>query len=100
MSNLAGTYSRQGRWDEAEKLQVEVMQTSKEVLPEGHPSTLTSMANLAVTLRSLGRQQSSLDLMKQCVASSSDVLGPRHPDTLNRCRWIAMWAAEDERGEE
>jgi tetratricopeptide (TPR) repeat protein len=100
MSNLAGTYSDQGRWDEAEKLEVEVMQTSKEVLPEGHPDTLTSMANLAVTLRSLGRQQSSLDLMKQCVASSSDVLGPRHPDTLNRCRWIAMWAAEDERGEE
>ena len=49
MGNLARTYSQQGQWDKAEKLQVEVMEKNKEVLREGHPSTLTSMSNLVGT---------------------------------------------------
>jgi hypothetical protein len=47
MANLASTYRDQGRWDEAEKLEVQVIETSKTKLGVDHPSTLTSMANLA-----------------------------------------------------
>ena len=46
MTNLASTYWNQGRWTEAEELQVQVMETIKRVLGAEHPSTLTSMANL------------------------------------------------------
>ncbi|OCK72871.1 hypothetical protein K432DRAFT_38395 [Lepidopterella palustris CBS 459.81] len=49
MANLASTYIDQGRWKEAEELDVQVMETRKRVLGEGHPDTLTSMANLAST---------------------------------------------------
>jgi len=66
---------------------VEVLETSKRMLGEGHPDTLTSMANLAVTWRDLGRQQSAVDLIDQCIALSSDKLGPRHPNTFDQCRW-------------
>ncbi|KAF1949884.1 hypothetical protein CC80DRAFT_598520 [Byssothecium circinans] len=40
MANLASTYGNQGRWKEAEKLEVQVMETRKRVLGEEHPFTL------------------------------------------------------------
>ena len=49
MANLASTYRNQGRWKEAEELEVQVMETSSRVLGAEHPDTLTSMANLAST---------------------------------------------------
>ncbi len=49
MGNLASTYKNQGRWAEAETLEVQVMETIKTKLGADHPSTLTSMANLAST---------------------------------------------------
>ncbi len=54
MANLAATYSNQGRWEEAEKLQVQVMETRKTKLGADHPDTLTSMANLAVDVLESG----------------------------------------------
>jgi hypothetical protein len=49
IANLASTYSDQGRWVEAEELEVQVMETWKRVLADKHPDTLTSIANLAST---------------------------------------------------
>ena len=43
---LSSAVQDQGRWKEAEELQVQVMETSKRVLGEEHPSTLTTIANL------------------------------------------------------
>ncbi|TKA26545.1 hypothetical protein B0A54_17531 [Friedmanniomyces endolithicus] len=48
-------YQSQGRWKEAEELEVKVMETRMRVLGGEHPSTLTSMANLASTYRKQGR---------------------------------------------
>ncbi|KAJ5560231.1 kinesin light chain [Penicillium frequentans] len=50
MANLASTYRNQGRWEEAEQLEVQVIKIRKMKLGEDHPDTLTSMANLASTL--------------------------------------------------
>jgi hypothetical protein len=41
MANLASTYWNQGRWTEAEKLDVQVMETRKTVLGPEHPDTLS-----------------------------------------------------------
>jgi Tetratricopeptide repeat len=49
MGNLASTYKDQGRWMEAEKLDISVMEIRKRVLGEEHPDMLSSMANLAST---------------------------------------------------
>ena len=51
MDNMASTYHDQGRWAEAEKLFVPVMEVSNTVLGLEHPDTLTSIANLASTYR-------------------------------------------------
>ena len=38
MTNFASTYLEQGRWKEAEELQVQVIETRKRVLGHEHPS--------------------------------------------------------------
>jgi hypothetical protein len=55
MVNLARTYWNQGRWNEAEKLEIQVIDMRKNLLGAEHPDTLTSMGNLANTYRKLGR---------------------------------------------
>jgi tetratricopeptide (TPR) repeat protein len=55
MGNLASTYRNQGRWTEAEEIDVQVIKTSRRVLGEEHPETLRSMGNLASTYRNQGR---------------------------------------------
>ncbi len=46
-AELAEVYYDEGRWKEAEELGVQVMETSRRVLGQEHPSTLTRIANLA-----------------------------------------------------
>ena len=62
MANLAVTYRNQGRWNEAEQLDIQVMDMRKKVLGAEHPDTLTSMANLAVTYRDQGRRNEAEQL--------------------------------------
>uniref|UniRef100_L2FX48 Kinesin light n=1 Tax=Colletotrichum fructicola (strain Nara gc5) TaxID=1213859 RepID=L2FX48_COLFN len=49
MTYLASTYREQGRWKEAEELQVQVMETSKVVCGMAHPGTYSIMGDLAAT---------------------------------------------------
>ncbi|KAF1818224.1 uncharacterized protein K489DRAFT_292282, partial [Dissoconium aciculare CBS 342.82] len=81
MANLASTYRNQGRWGEAEQLEVRVMETSKTVLGAEHPYTLTSMANLAGTYTDQKRWTEAEELLLPAVDAYQRVLGISHPDT-------------------
>ncbi|KYG39759.1 hypothetical protein M433DRAFT_79497 [Acidomyces richmondensis BFW] len=81
MANLASTYRNQGRWKEAEELEVKVVETSRTVLGAEHPSTLTSMANLAVTYFGQERWAEAEELQIQAVAGYKKFYGVHHPDT-------------------
>jgi hypothetical protein len=93
-ANLASTYSDQGRWDEAEKLKLEVLETSKRVLGDEHPSTLTSKANLAHTMQARGRNALALCMMRQSAEGSLRVLGIAHPDSIDRSQILKAWTQE------
>ena len=94
MANLAATYRNQGRWKEAEELNVEVMKTMKSVLGDKHPDTLTSMNNLAFTLQSQARHEEALALMEECFQSRQQVLGKQHPHTQLLLTTLDSWRAE------
>ena len=96
MANLASTYRNQGRWEAAEELQVQVMETRKNKLGADHPDTLTSMNNLAFTWMAAGKGTKSIELMEECVQFRKRVLGVRHPHTLSSCTALANWKAEQE----
>jgi Tetratricopeptide repeat len=58
MGYLATTYVFQGCWNDADALEVLVMEKSKQVLGDDHPHTLLSMENLANTYtRATGMMQ-------------------------------------------
>ena len=46
MANLTLTYRDQGRWEEAEELLLQVMETRSRMLGDEHPDTLSGMVNL------------------------------------------------------
>ena len=100
MANLAATYRDQGRYDEAEKLQVQVMEIRKRVLGEKHPDTLTSIANLASIHRDQERWKAE-ELFVQVMEIRKRVLGQEHPDTLTSMANLASiyvqerWKAEE-----
>ncbi|CZR61670.1 uncharacterized protein PAC_11567 [Phialocephala subalpina] len=81
-ANLASTYRKQGRWEEAGELDVQLIETSKSVFGKDHPDTLRSIANLASTLWSRGRLEEAERLNVQVMESRKRVLGAEHPDTL------------------
>jgi hypothetical protein len=91
MNNLALTFENQGRWEEAEQLQVQVMETSKTKLGADHHNTLTSMANLAFTWESTGRHAEAIDLLKICVAKQQKILGPAHPQAVFISKTLLKW---------
>ncbi|OAG00992.1 TPR-like protein [Paraphaeosphaeria sporulosa] len=89
-----------GRYEEAEELFVQVMETSsrlnvqvmetfKRVLGEEHHSTLTSMANLASTFSNQGRWNEAEELEVQLMETSLRVLGKEHPSTLTSMNNLA-----------
>ena len=82
MANLACTYWNQGRWDEAEKLEVDVMNARKSKLGSDHPDTLAGMGNLAFTYWSQSRVDEAHSLLLYAANTMQQVMGPQHPRAL------------------
>jgi hypothetical protein len=89
MGNLASVYQKQGRWQDAKKLQVQVMQTFKKIQSQEHPDTITSMENLALTYLSLGQLVEAEQLLIQVVDGTRKTLGVNHPSTVEAIRGLA-----------
>jgi hypothetical protein len=73
MSNLAVTYSRQRRWEEAVTLQEEVVRKTTELLGEVHLCTLTTINNL-VDMYSNHAQLEKADELRQKARKISELL--------------------------
>ncbi|KAJ5826076.1 hypothetical protein N7474_003214 [Penicillium riverlandense] len=97
---LARAWSLQGHWEEAEKLEVQVMKTSKTKLGADHPSTLMSMASLASTYRNQGRWEEAEQLQAQVMNTRKRKLGADHPDTLTSMSDLASTYRDQGRWEE
>ena len=72
----------EGRWKEAEELEVQEIEMSTRVFGEEHPDTLISMGNLASTYWSQGRWKEAEELEVQVIEMGIRVLGEEHPSTL------------------
>jgi hypothetical protein len=91
MANLALTYRYRGRLDEAEELEVQVLEARKTKLGADHPDTLTGMNNLAFTWKGCGRDIEALKLMEECVIARTRILGTNHPHTLSSREELLGW---------
>ena len=90
LANLASTYRHQGRWNEAENLESQVLVTAIRVLGEEHPFTLSIRTSLVETYCCQGRFKEAEILGVQLIETSKGVLGKDHPDTLSSMANLAV----------
>jgi len=80
--SLAVIFTLRGLWQDAEELEVQVMETRKRVLGAEHRDTLAGINNLAFTFWNQGRWKEAEELGVQVLKTKKRVLGAEHPSTL------------------
>ncbi|THC88361.1 hypothetical protein EYZ11_012192 [Aspergillus tanneri] len=98
--NIGRCLYSDGRWKEAEELEVQVVELYKQVLGPEHPHTLASMANLASTYSNQGRWKEAEEMEVQVVKLRKQALGPEHPHTLTSMANVASTYRNQGRWEE
>jgi tetratricopeptide (TPR) repeat protein len=93
-------YWEQGRYDEAERLQLEVLKLYKEVLGEKHPNTIQAMSSLASTWWQQGRSDEAEQLELKVLKLRKEVLGIKHPDTIRAMANLALTWCQQDRSDE
>ncbi|KAK0720519.1 hypothetical protein B0H67DRAFT_576503, partial [Lasiosphaeris hirsuta] len=88
---VAGFFSSQGQWKDAERFQLNAIKWRKAVLDNEHPDTLNSIANLASTHQNQGRWKEAETLGVQGMDMRKKVLGNEHPSTLNSVQVMKMY---------
>ena len=81
LARFSRVYAQCGRWNEAEKLQLEVKNFVAPLGPE-HPSTIRIKLALAGTYWQLGQGNEAAELQSQVLQAHVNLFGEEHPDTL------------------
>jgi tetratricopeptide (TPR) repeat protein len=89
MAHLAITYQYLGKYTEAEKLEIQVLDARNRILGVEHPDTITAMANLASTYLDLEKYTEAEKLEIQVFNGRCRILGVEHPDTIRAMRDLA-----------
>ena len=100
MLNLAHIYTDQDRHEEAEKLELQVLKLSQNLLGEKDPETLRSMHNLAVTYNKQCRWDEAEKLSLEVIKLQEGRIGKEHPDTLYSMAMLAYTYNEQGRWDE
>jgi tetratricopeptide (TPR) repeat protein len=92
MGDLGYTYVVQGRWDQAEKLFVDIIsaQKAKPGSLANDLFTLITMSRLAITYRNQGRWDEAEKLEVDVMNERKAKLGSDHPQTVESMRCLAL----------
>jgi tetratricopeptide (TPR) repeat protein len=90
MLNLALVLSHQGKYEQAEEMDRQVLRLKEVVLGKEHPDTLKSMGNLALVLSHQGKYEQAEEMDRQVLRLKKVVLGKEHPDTLKSMGNLAL----------
>ena len=82
MDNLAIMLAKDGRPDEAVKLQQESLDIHLRIFGRENLGTINSMTNLAEFERDLGRDEDAKKLLRDCLDIERRVLGPEEATEL------------------
>ncbi|KAK3939474.1 kinesin light chain, partial [Diplogelasinospora grovesii] len=88
--NVATSYSRLGKYKEAERLHRQALELFEKVLGRENPFTVTNMNNLALTLKSQGKYEEAERLHRQALELFEKVLGRENPFTVNSMNNLAL----------
>jgi tetratricopeptide (TPR) repeat protein len=89
MGNLAVNWTFQGRFKEAEKFQVQVLESSKEVLGKEHPEAIRAMINLADSWYRQKNYAKAKEMQIEVLEMCLRILTETHPETRLARRTLA-----------
>ncbi len=89
LSELANLYESQGHYEEAEPLQVQVLDLKKRLLGEDYPDIATSLNSLAELYHVQGRYEEAELLYIQALEMRVRLLGEDHPDVATSLHNLA-----------
>lgn len=96
-----GAYARfQGRYDIAERMASEAMETRKKIIGEDDNKTLQSTSLFAMVISDEGQWEKAEKLQVQLIETHKKKLGAGHPDTLNVMSSLASTYYKQGRWEE
>jgi tetratricopeptide (TPR) repeat protein len=98
--NLSSAYARQGRWDLAEPMQREMVESRRQLNGEDSDITAQALENWAVTLANQGRHRESGEAFAQVLAIFERTLDPGHWRIANTARNVGQLLALQGRYEE
>jgi hypothetical protein len=81
-NTLAMILSKQGKYDEAGKIQANLWRAYAAALGKEHKTTLTAASNLATTLAYQTKFAQAAEFQRLVLQAQTRLLGPEHPDTL------------------
>jgi hypothetical protein len=90
MAHLAVSHKSYGRWNDAARLEEEVLDTMTKLLGNEHRDTLRAMANLGASYRNLGRLKAAAKLEENVLAIRTRIFGEGHYDTLTARSHLAL----------
>ncbi|KAF2190066.1 kinesin light chain [Zopfia rhizophila CBS 207.26] len=93
MENLALIFGNQGRWREAEKLHMQIIETRKRAYGAEDLTTIKAISDLVNTYICQGRWKEAEELSMQLTGIRkvfSRVLGAEHPDTIFSMQELAV----------
>ena len=93
MTSLANLYRNQGRYDDAEPLFLETLETRKRVLGDDDQDTLNSINNLALLYWNQRRYDEAEPLYLETLETQKRVLGDDNPRTVNTLYNLACFEA-------
>jgi tetratricopeptide (TPR) repeat protein len=82
MSNLANSYAKSGRHDEALRLREQALAARQAVLGPTHQDTLESANNLGLSYTTFGQHEKSIELLKRTLPVVEAKFGADHVETL------------------
>ena len=82
MGNIAVTYQCLGKYTEAEKLEIQVLDARNKILGVEHPNTIKALENLAAIYNNLERHTEAEKLNIQVLDARNRILGVEHPETI------------------
>ena len=79
-----------GKYPEAEKLEIQVLDVTNRILGVKHPDTIRAMGNLASTYQSLEKYTEAEKLKIQVLNARNRILGKKHSDTIYSMGSLAL----------
>ena len=93
-SGVAEMLMAQGRYAEAENLQLEILEANERLLGKDHPDTLNGVNNLALFVQAKGDFAGAEPLFRRALEGCERVLGVDHPDTIRSVHNLASLLQE------